>query len=248
MSATHVMARRCLILAIAKTLQQYAGNHAEERALDVMTDLVERMMEETGRRAGQYRDLAGRNSGSWTDVERALEELGVQVSDLVWTAPTKSVGLDHVPSFPIPGGPELGQGARLGDAPQPLPAEAEEWMPPLPPRHAYQRTDVAVEEMDEAEAQRVRGERRTQVEGYLEKLASGKRGREETTEGQEAVGVLPKQVGLEVDQSWADAHALRQVKGARVEVQEEEGLRAGEDEEAYNLRLKAEKILANRDP
>ncbi len=61
-STCEAFSRRALLVMVAKTLQLTgAGMAAEQRALDVMVDLIERYLEETGRLSGQYRDLAGRS-------------------------------------------------------------------------------------------------------------------------------------------------------------------------------------------
>jgi hypothetical protein len=56
-------------------------------------------------------------------------------------------------------------------------------------------------------------------------------------------GEVAKPLPPGIDQAWADAHALREVRGARMQV--EQGA-AEEDENEYQLRLKAEAIVAGR--
>ena len=62
---------------------------------------------------------------------------------------------------------------------------------------------------------------------------------EENGEGSLA-GVVP----ASIDQAWADAHAARLVRGTRVTVEQNQ---QDEDENEYQLRLKAERIVARRE-
>ena len=84
-------------------------------------------------------------------------------------------------------------------------------------------------------------QRKAKVEGYLERAA--KRSRPDEDE-QVGGGVEPVFVPATIDQAWADAHAARRVKGTRVTV--EQGPQ-DEDENEYQLRLKAERIVSRRE-
>lgn len=84
-------------------------------------------------------------------------------------------------------------------------------------------------------------QRKSLVEGYLERAAKRARPDEEDVE---APGVVSIIAPASIDQAWADAHAARRVRGTRVAVEQAP---RDEDENEYQLRLKAEKIIARRD-
>lgn len=124
--------------------------------------------------------------------------------------------------------------------------KGEEWLPPLPPRHSYVHTPVPSVVPVPAETQaKMKTERRLQVEGYLERMQKRPREGDAAEADGEAQGErkVAKPLPPTIDQAWADAHALREVRGARVQV--EQGV-AEEDENEYQLRLKAEAIVAGQ--
>jgi hypothetical protein len=75
--------RRCLDVFVAKTLEGLLCHSSEQRALAVLVDLVQRFVEETGRRASMYRDLASRQTGALPDCLMALDDLGVSLESLL---------------------------------------------------------------------------------------------------------------------------------------------------------------------
>ena len=82
------------------------------------------------------------------------------------------------------------------------------------------------------------------LQGYLDR----KRSREED-ESVAAIAALPTAQGAErapvtIDQVWADEHAARQVRGTKMQV--ESGRGEAEDEDEYQMRIKAEKIVSGR--
>ncbi len=165
------------------------------------------------------------------------------------------LSLTGLPRFPAEGLLELPPSlVTEDDLPAvPFPQEAPSWLPPLPPRHAYMHTTApAVAALSAVAQVAVKDERRHQVEGYLERALkrprSGEEGAEEAAaeEGAEEAGARAQRARpapVDIDQAWADAHAARQVRGARMQVETGE---AEEDENEYQLRLKAEAIVARR--
>ena len=75
--------RRCVEVVVAKTLEGLLCHSIEGRGLGVLGDLLQRFVEETGRRASAYRDLAGRASGALPDVLLALHDLGTDPAALL---------------------------------------------------------------------------------------------------------------------------------------------------------------------
>ncbi len=267
-----MLPRQCLAVVTRRTLELLQCHEASQRALDVVVDLLERFLEETGRRAAQYRDLASRQAGTFVDVAHALRDLGMPLESFArrlkeqplvkhsglereWPLPLRrpltDVSLAGLPRFPVDPALELPPALVVDEeGPEaPFPEEAPAWLPPLPPRHSYVHTPVPAAVPLPAEAQaRMKTERRLQVEGYLERLQKRPRESEgeavaEEADAGAAARKLAKPLPPTIDQAWADAHALREVRGARMQV--EQGA-VDEDENEYQLRLKAEAIVAGR--
>jgi hypothetical protein len=140
-----------------------------------------------------------------------------------------------------------------------FPEEAPSWLPPLPPKHSYVQTlslssgpvqnGSLQEDVSGARVAMFRfvysifslWQRKSLVEGYLERAA--KRSRLDV-EAEDVLTAHPLVAPASIDQAWADAHAARQVRGTRLHV--EQGPQ-DEDENEYQLRLKAERIVSRRD-
>lgn len=90
-----MLPRQCLAVVTRRTLEMLQCHDASQRALDVLVDLLERFLEEAGRRAAQYRDLASRQAGTFLDVAHALPDLGMPLERLLETALVKHSGLER---------------------------------------------------------------------------------------------------------------------------------------------------------
>jgi hypothetical protein len=185
-----MLPRQCLAVVTRRTLELLQCHEASQRALDVVVDLLERFLEETGRRAAQNRDLASRQAGTFMDVAHALRDLGIPLESFAKRLKeqplVKHSGLERecplsvlcgygahisctgLPRFPVDPALELPPALVVDeDGPEaPFPEEAPSWLPPLPPRHSYVHTAapaaVAVPVQEQA---RLKRERRLQVEG-----------------------------------------------------------------------------------
>ncbi len=89
-----MLPRACLATVTARTFEQLKCNDAEKRAFDVVVDLLERFLQETGRLAAQYRDLGSRQTGALPDAARALADLGVPLESLLGPTLVKHSGLE----------------------------------------------------------------------------------------------------------------------------------------------------------
>eukprot|EP01094_Clydonella_sp_ATCC50884_P018865 TRINITY_DN3571_c0_g1_i2.p1 TRINITY_DN3571_c0_g1~~TRINITY_DN3571_c0_g1_i2.p1 ORF type:complete len:339 (-),score=74.16 TRINITY_DN3571_c0_g1_i2:303-1202(-) len=159
---------------VAALCKEIGFSSAEERALELLTDVMEKYIEEIGHASHRYAEIATRTESNFVDVRAALGELDESISALMrFNERMPSVKLPtKIPSFPLPSFPHTLDDRDVRTEPvQPLPEHIPSFFPPFPDSHTYKKTEtIKGQQRSETAVRRKRSKRKRQVEEAVIRL------------------------------------------------------------------------------
>lgn len=186
----HAFAHDVSRLVVASLCRELGFVAVEERALEMLTDVMEKYLEEIAHASHRYAEIASRTESNFNDVRAALADLDESVTALMrFSEKMPAVRLPvKVPSFPLRSlsSAMAERDVRLED-PQPLPEHIPPFLPPFPDSHTFRVTDtVKAQQRSETAVRRKRSKRKRQVEEAVVRFQQREIEIEDEEEGRDA--------------------------------------------------------------
>jgi len=179
-------ARELTKIVVAQVCKELGFHSIHKSALETLSDILQKYIEEIGFRSHLKAELASRTESNFNDVRSVLKELGLSLDNLyTFAALSNDIPFNKdVPPFPIKKSfisaklgatkestSETNQNGKVLEINIPLPSHIPSHMPPFPEPHTYVQTAVFDERVSDARLIRKRkSKEKRQVETSLAKL------------------------------------------------------------------------------
>eukprot|EP00011_Vannellida_sp_DIVA3-517-6-12_P003655 CAMPEP_0114614014 /NCGR_PEP_ID=MMETSP0168-20121206/5430_1 /TAXON_ID=95228 ORGANISM="Vannella sp., Strain DIVA3 517/6/12" /NCGR_SAMPLE_ID=MMETSP0168 /ASSEMBLY_ACC=CAM_ASM_000044 /LENGTH=269 /DNA_ID=CAMNT_0001825039 /DNA_START=54 /DNA_END=863 /DNA_ORIENTATION=+ len=177
-------AREICRVAAAQICKGIGYDSAQVSAIEALTDVIVKYLEEVGYNSHMYAELANRTEGNLHDVRMALADHGVTITSInTFRSNVNQVPFAKpLPQFPVPTAPV----PEVEVPPEHVPQQhIPEFLPPFPPKHTYVFTPAYNEEETDATATRqLKNKRKRQVEESLAQLSAATNKRKKTDEAE----------------------------------------------------------------